>query len=40
MAVGHVRKNELPPGYGSVTDLYFIDVKDRDAFDEIMSLRK
>lgn len=36
IAVGHVRQNELPPGYGSVTDLYFMDVKDRDAFREIM----
>jgi hypothetical protein len=40
IAVGHVRQDELPPGYGTVTDLYFIDVKGREAFDEIMKPSK
>jgi len=36
LAVGRARANELPPCYADVTDLYFIDVKNRDAFNQIM----
>lgn len=34
--LGSARANELPPSYGDVADFYFIDVKDRDAFNQIM----
>jgi glutaredoxin 2 len=37
IAKGRVRERELPQGYTNVADLYFIDTKDRSAFDEIMS---
>lgn len=40
IAVGRVRKNKLPEGYAKVSDLYFIDVKDRAAFKEIMRSSK
>ena len=41
MAVAHFREKELPPGYAKVvTDLYFVDEKDRDAFSEIMKRSK
>ena len=36
LAVGRARANELPPRHADVPDLYFIDVKDRDAFNQIM----
>jgi hypothetical protein len=38
LAVGHERANALPSSYGGVTDLYFIDAKDRDAFNRIMDV--
>jgi hypothetical protein len=36
IAVAHAGAEDLPPGYSNVTDLYFIDVKDRDVFNQIM----
>jgi hypothetical protein len=37
MQAPHTREEELPPGYAKeMTDLYFPDVKDRAAFNEIM----
>jgi hypothetical protein len=37
IAKGHLRGRELPPGFSStVTDYYFIEKKDRAAFQKIM----
>ena len=36
IAVAHAGETDLPPGYSNVTDLYFIDVKDREAYNQIM----
>ena len=36
LAAGHARENELPSRSTEVPNLYFIDAKDRDAFNQIM----
>ena len=37
IAKGHLRSPELPAGYsGAVTDLYFIEMRDRASFEKFM----